>query len=209
VVALFGGHFGGDGRCVPGSISLFRVGGNRFGNEPGAAGPPFRPVRELTLNQWVDDSPGGEALDLDRGELLDLPKEFERLPEPVQTQWLRDQGADLLLLFDRAQGRWGLITVAGNELKLALLPVEKWDTAKHEDLSHAPMAEPDEPVIRQRRDLRVYLLAANRHPRSPSPSTPLAAHTGCCRSRASRRSRIPHGCDSSCCSSKVEAAAGV
>jgi hypothetical protein len=126
--------------------------------------PRFGPVRELTLNHCVDDSPGGEVLDLDRGELLDLPKDFEKLPEPEQMQWLRDQGADLLLLFDRALGRWGLITVAGNELKLASLPVEKWDTAKHEDLSHAPMAEPDELEIRQRRDLRVFLLAANRHP---------------------------------------------
>ncbi|MCW5553112.1 MAG: protein kinase [Verrucomicrobiae bacterium] len=134
--------------------------------------PRFGPVRELMLNHWVDDSTGGEALDLDRGELLDLPKEFERLSEPVQTQWLKDQGADLLLLFDRVQGRWGLITVAGNELKLGLVPVEKWDTAKHEDLSQAFVAESVGLEIRQRGELRVYLFAANQHP----PLT-LAFHT--------------------------------
>jgi tRNA A-37 threonylcarbamoyl transferase component Bud32 len=126
--------------------------------------PRFGPVRELTLHHWVDDSPGGEALDLDRGELVDLPKDFEKLPEPEQTQWLRDQGADLLLLLDRAQGRWGLITVARNELKLAWLPVEKWDAAKHEDLSHALVAESVGLEIRQRGEFRVYVLAANQHP---------------------------------------------
>ncbi len=126
--------------------------------------PRFGPVRELTLNHCVDDSPGGEALDLDRGELLDLPKQFERLPEPEQTQWLRDQGADLLLLFDRAQGRWGLITVAGNELKLALLPVEKWDTAKPEDMSQSSVAESIGLETRQRGEFRVYLFGANQHP---------------------------------------------
>jgi serine/threonine protein kinase len=134
--------------------------------------PRFGPVRELTLNHWVDDSPGSEALDLDRGELVDLPKDFEKLPEPEQMQWLRDQGADLLLLLDRAQGQWGLITVARNELKLAWLPFEKWDTAKHEDLSDALEAESVGLEIRQRGEFRVYLLAANQHP----PLT-LAFHT--------------------------------
>jgi len=39
----------------------------------------------MTLNELR----GAEALDLDSGKLLDLPKDLETRPEPGQMQWLK------------------------------------------------------------------------------------------------------------------------
>ncbi len=121
----------------------------------------FGPMREVTLND-MDDLRGGEALDLDSGRLLDLPKDTEKRPESEQVQWLKEHSADLLL--DNANGRWGLLTSTDNKLKLAPLPNEKWEVATDRDLSQALAAEPSGLEIKQLRFWTVYVLPTNARP---------------------------------------------
>jgi serine/threonine protein kinase len=123
--------------------------------------PRFGPVREVTLND-IDDLRGGEALDLDSGELLDLPKDIEKRPDSESLQWLRERGADLLL--DRVGGRWGLMTTTDNELKLATLGNESWEALAEQSLSKALGAEQTGLEIKQREPWRVYVLATNMLP---------------------------------------------
>ncbi len=121
----------------------------------------FGPEREVTLND-IDDYRGGEALDLDSGQLLDLPKDIERRPKPEQLQWLSDQSADLLL--DRVGGRWGLMTTTDNDLKLALLGNETWGAIAEQALSKALGAPATGLEVKQRGPWQVYVLATNMQP---------------------------------------------
>jgi uncharacterized membrane protein len=121
----------------------------------------FGPMREVTLND-MDDLRGGEALDLDSGRLLDLPKDTEKRPESEQVQWLKEHSADVLL--DNVNGRWGLLTSTDNKLKLAPVPNEKWEVATEHDLSQALAAEPSGLEIKQLRSWTVYVLATNAQP---------------------------------------------
>ena len=121
----------------------------------------FGPAREVTLND-IDDSRGAEALDLDSGRLLDLPKETEKRPESEQFQWLKEHSADVLL--DNVNGRWGLLTSTDNALKLAPMPNEKWESATERDLSQALAAEPPGLEIKQVQSWTVYILGKNAQP---------------------------------------------
>jgi len=121
----------------------------------------FGPMREVTLND-MDDLRGGEALDLDSGRLLDLPKDTGKRPESEQVQWLKEHSADVLL--DNVNGRWGLLTSTDNKLKLAPVPNEKWEVATEHDLSQALAAEPSGLEIKQLRSWTVYVLATNAQP---------------------------------------------
>ena len=121
----------------------------------------FGPVREVTLND-IDDLRGGEALDLDSGRLLDLPKDTGKRPESEQFQWLKEHSADVLL--DNVRGRWGLLTPTDNKLKLAPLPNAMWESAAERDLSQALAAEPAGLEIIQHRSWTVYVLATNAQP---------------------------------------------
>lgn len=121
----------------------------------------FGPVGQVTLND-IDDLHGGEALDLDSGQLLDLPKDIEKRPKLERLQWLNDQSADLLL--DRVDGKWGLLTTTTNELRLAPLDNESWDAVTKEALSKALAAAPTGLEIKQRGPWQVYVLATNKQP---------------------------------------------
>ena len=113
----------------------------------------FGPVREVTLND-IDELRGAEALDLDSGKLLDLPKDLETRPEPGQMQWLKDQSADLLL--DNVDGRWGLMTIADNELKLVPLLNNSWEASSESSLSNALSGPPGGVKADPQRLHRVY-----------------------------------------------------
>jgi serine/threonine protein kinase len=162
---------------------------------PVAAGlaASFGPVHEVTLND-VDDLRGAEVLDLDSGQLLDLPKDIEKRPEPEELQWLKDHSADLLL--DNVDGRWGLMTIADNELKLVPLLNNGWEAISESSLSNAlaaplggvkadpqrvwriyaddkwemvrekdlPFPLPQALEVKQRGPWRVYVLATNAEP---------------------------------------------
>ncbi len=113
----------------------------------------FGPVRELTLN-CVDDFRGSEALDLDSGRLLDLPKDPGKLSKPEQAQWFKEQSADLLL--HNANGRWGLLTTVDNELKLVPLRNDRWEVVSESSLSNALAGLPGEMKADPRRPHRVF-----------------------------------------------------
>ena len=113
----------------------------------------FGPVREVTLND-IDELRGAEALDLDSGKLLDLPKDLEKRTEPARLQWLKDQSADMLL--DNVGGRWGLMTIADNELKLAPLPNNSWDASSDSSLSNALAGPPGGMKADPQRVWRIY-----------------------------------------------------
>ena len=121
----------------------------------------FGPVREATLND-MDDLRGGEALDLDSGTLLDLPKDIKQQSAGERLQWLKDKGVDLLL--DRVGGTWGLMTVAAHGLKLAALPDETWGAPADIDVSQALAIERTGLEIKQRGPWLVYVLATNAQP---------------------------------------------
>jgi len=127
--------------------------------EPPQAG--FGPMREVTLSD-MDDLRGGEAVDLDSGRLLDLPKDTEKRPESEPFQWLKEHSVDVLL--DNVDGRWGLLTTTDNEMKLAPLPNEKWEAVTERELSQALAAEPSGLEIKQRGSWTVYVLATNAQP---------------------------------------------
>ena len=121
----------------------------------------FGPMREVTLND-MDDLRGGEALDLDSGKLLDLPKDTKKRPKSEQFQWVKEHSADVLL--DNVNGRWGLLTSTDNKLKLAPLPNEKWELATERDLLQALAAEPSGLEIKQHGTWTVYILPTNAQP---------------------------------------------
>ena len=107
----------------------------------GAEPPPmallaarFGPTREATLND-MDPLLGEDALDLERGQVLDLPKDIKQRSGPQQMQWLLEHTADLLV--DQAQGRWGLVTSKTNELKLVPLLNQAWETCGESTLTNA------------------------------------------------------------------------
>lgn len=153
----------------------------------------FGPVREVTLND-LDDRHGGEALDLDSGQLSDLPHDISQRSEPEQLQWLKDQSADLLL--DNVEGHWGLLTPADAALVLAPLLNTSWEIISESGLSNAlagppggvktdperihrvfannrwemvretdlPVAPPPALEVKERGPWRVYVVASNAHP---------------------------------------------
>jgi tRNA A-37 threonylcarbamoyl transferase component Bud32 len=121
----------------------------------------FGPELEWTLND-MDDGRGGDALDLDSGRLLDLPKDLERRTELESKQWLKEHSADLLL--DHVGGRWGLLTMSDNELKLAPLAQENWANLSPYEFASALAAESAGLEIKQHGSWRVYVLAANAQP---------------------------------------------
>ncbi len=130
---------------------------------PSSATPTasFGPVVEVTLND-MDDLRGGDALDFDSGQLLDLPKDIEKQTSNGPLQWVKTNSADVFL--DHVGGRWGLLTPAPNELKLAVLPREKWETLAQPDLSQALAAEPSGLEIKQHPSWTVYVLPTNPQP---------------------------------------------
>jgi len=143
--------------------------------------PRFGPVREVTLND-IDEQRGSDALDLDRGRLLDVPKDVEKRPEADRIQWLTDQGLDLVV--DKAGRRWRLGTTTGNELELAPLGNVDWDAVTERSLSNALAAGPKGLEIKKVPSSQVYVLPADAQPpltfafRTASGATGLLQITG-------------------------------
>ncbi len=120
----------------------------------------FGPDTEVALHD-IDDSRGGELLDLDAGKTLDLDREFEQWPRARQAQWLKDNGVDLMA--DHV-GQWGLLTPQGNAIRLVPVTNASWDGFGVEPFERE-LSRTDPGVEKLTRgDVTVYLLGTNATP---------------------------------------------
>jgi hypothetical protein len=122
----------------------------------------YLPLQEVTLN-GLESGRGQEALDLDSGQVLDLPVGVREQPGNKGIAWLEENGADVVV--ERVRGRWGLLTTSGNELKLAPVTRSIWL-----NVATPPTAPPQQQVFEEiirRGNMVVYVLRTNTQPPLP------------------------------------------
>jgi hypothetical protein len=81
----------------------------------------FGPAQKVTLSAVKVHGPV-QALDLDNGQVADLPAEVRQ--ESRVVNWFAERGLDLTV--SREEGSWALVTAVTNQLRLSPVPKEAW-----------------------------------------------------------------------------------
>lgn len=122
----------------------------------------YLPLQEVTLN-GLESGRGQEALDLDGGQVLNLPGELRERRGNEDIAWLENNGVDVVV--ERVRGRWGLITASGNELKLTPVTHSTWLNVTVPPT--VPLQEEVFEDILRRGNMVVYVLRTNAQPPLP------------------------------------------
>ena len=98
----------------------------------------FAPVIERVVNARSEGK-GSDAIDLAGGKLVDLPKDFDKLPADKQGRWCAENGVDLVVdrlapgdPFDDQKP-----TLVPERLKLAAIDGQRWENVTEKELRSA------------------------------------------------------------------------
>ena len=126
------------------------------------AATTFGPVSEVTLTEF-NNMDGQEALDLDASKVCRQPRDMDKWSEAGLTQWVTQNGIDLLV-DEGPGGRWGLLTTLPAELQLAQVKNEKWPDISRPELLHALTNSPLPLETIERGSLKVVMLPKDAQP---------------------------------------------